>query len=68
MRKSLIGLSIAGLALTTTACLPTPCADLSAPSPQDIEAAGNGYEVEREDSMGNTCELSRDGSTWNVDD
>ena len=49
-----------------TACTPA-CDGLSA-SERDRQAAQDGYEVEREDSRGNTCELSQDGKTWDVDD
>lgn len=50
----------------TTACSP-PCESLGQPSQQDREAAANGYEVEREDDMGNECELSEDGQ-WEQED
>jgi hypothetical protein len=43
------------------------CEGLNA-SQRDRQAAANGYEVEREDSQGNTCELTRDGSHWEVDE
>lgn len=69
MRNMIAGLALtASLLVAGTACdMPTPCEGLTV-SQQDVEAAGNGYEVEREDSMGNTCELSRDGQSWHVDD
>jgi hypothetical protein len=54
-----------GLSMTLTSC--SSCEGLTA-SAKDKEAAANGYEVEKEDSMGNTCELSEDGTTWGVDD
>lgn len=51
-----------------TACdIPTPCEGLTA-SEKDKQAAADGYEVEKEDSQGNTCELSQDGETWEEDD
>lgn len=43
------------------------CTGLSI-SEKDKQAAADGYEVEKQDSMGNTCELDRDGANWSVDD
>lgn len=59
---------VSTMLIAGTACeMPQACEGLSA-SAQDKEAAANGYEVEREDDSGNTCELSRDGNSWEVDD
>ena len=46
---------------------PSPCEGLTV-SERDRQAAADGYEVEREDSLGNECELSQDGNSWSVDD
>lgn len=54
-----------GLMVGTTACTP-PCEGLVA-SDRDRQAAADDYDVEREDSMGNECELDEDGS-WELDD
>lgn len=54
------------LAVTTLGACESECNGLKATA-QDREAVANGYEVEREGSMGGTCELTRDG-TWQVDD
>lgn len=51
----------------TSACVEEPCQGLSV-TEQDKEAAANGYEVEKEDTAGNECQLSPDGTTWTVDD
>ncbi len=69
MRNALLSLVFTGgLLVSATACdFPKACEGLSA-SAQDKEAAIAGYEVEREDSSGNTCELSRDGRKWKLDD
>lgn len=49
----------------TTAC-GTPCAGLTV-SDRDRQAAADGYEVEKEDNLGNECELDEDGE-WEVED
>lgn len=68
IKAMIASMALAAGALTMTACdFPSACEGLTA-SAQDMEAAANGYEVEREDSMGNTCELSQDGNSWSVDD
>lgn len=68
--KSAIAAMVMGVSmLSLNACgdWPSACEGLSV-SQQDRDAAANGYEVEREDSMGNECELSRDGKSWSVED
>jgi hypothetical protein len=65
--RRLAVIAVTVLAASTLAACEGQCEGLSI-SAQDREAAANGYEVEREDSWGNTCELSRDGRTWQVDD
>jgi len=67
MRKFLIAVSLATVALT--GCnfeLPQACANLTV-TQQDRDAAANGYDVEKTDSLGNECELSQDGQSWSVD-
>lgn len=66
MRKIVMGAVMVAAMGLTTACEPA-CSGLSA-SEQDKQAAANGYEVEKTDSMGNECQLSGDGSSWSVDD
>lgn len=70
MRKTIAGMMLATfMTVGLTACgdWPSACEGLSV-SDKDREAAANGYEVEKEDDLGNTCELSQDGNTWEVDD
>lgn len=72
MTRNKISAILASIALVpvvgaTAACFPEPCQGLSV-SQQDKDAAAAGYEVEKEDSMGNECQLSSDGTTWSVDD
>lgn len=70
MRKMIAGVTLALVAsMSVTACgnMPQACSNLSV-SAQDREAAANGYEVEKVDSMGNECELSQDGQSWSVDE
>ena len=69
IRKTIAGIAVAVMLPFMAACnldFPSACEGLSA-SDQDREAAANGYEVEREDSQGNECELSHDGNSWSVD-
>lgn len=67
IKKTAFALLVAvPLAISTTACIPEACQNLTV-SQQDLDAAANGYEVEREDAQGNECELSRDGRSWSVD-
>jgi hypothetical protein len=63
--RSLIAAALLTMGLLT-GCTEA-CTGLSA-SEKDKQAASDGYEVEKEDSMGNTCELSKDGVNWEVDD
>lgn len=66
LAAALVPLIVAtGLMFGTTAC-GAPCAGLTI-SDRDRQAAADGYEVEKEDSLGNECELDEDGS-WEVDD
>ncbi len=70
MRNAIAAIALAGtLMFGGTACgdWPQACEGLSI-SQQDVDAAANGYEVEKQDSSGNTCELSQDGTSWSVDD
>lgn len=69
MRKMIAGSVLALVAsMSVTACgnMPQACSNLSV-SQQDVDAAANGYEVEKTDSLGNECELSQDGKSWSVD-
>jgi len=68
IRNAMVALAAAALIPLTAACnFPSSCEGLTA-SETDREAAANGYEVEKEDSLGNECELSEDGKSWSVDD
>lgn len=65
IKTTIAALALAPLALTACGGA-LPCDGLTA-SQQDREAAANGYDVEREDSRGNECELNPDGTSWSVD-
>lgn len=69
IRNAIAAMVLGASLMTTAACgdWPQACEGLEV-SAQDREAAANGYEVEREDSQGNECELSQDGNSWSVDD
>jgi hypothetical protein len=57
----------AGLVLTGCGLeFPQPCDDLPKPSARDLQAAKDGYEVERDDGS-DTCELTPSGK-WELDD
>lgn len=68
MKKMVASMALVFALGSMNACdFPSSCEGLTV-SDQDREAAANGYEVEREDDLGNECQLSEDGQTWSVDD
>jgi hypothetical protein len=68
VRSTLSAIALAAVMSITAACdFPQSCEGLDI-SDQDREAASNGYEVEKEDSLGNECQLSSEGTSWSVDD